>query len=461
MTVRTRFAPSPTGFLHIGNARTALFNYLFAKHNDGKFLLRVEDTDKARSTQAAIDEIINGLDRLGLKPDEEIVYQSKNEERHKEIAHKLLAEGKAYKCYCTANELAEMRKAAEAEGKRFKYPKIWRDKQAEGEDASKPYSIRIKAPLEGELTINDLVQGEVKYPANELDDMIILRTDGSPTYLLAVVADDYDMEISHIIRGDDHLTNSFRQKVIFDALGWQMPKTAHIPLIHGADGAKLSKRHGATAVSDYFSKLGYISDALVNYLMSLGWSYGDEDKISLNHAIAKFDLKNVGKSPSRFDFDKLNHINFLYLQEEDNQKTYEKLEKFLTEKYGEILDDKKQSIIKLLPALKERANNYIELAGKAGFVIERLEYNEKAQKMLDKGREHLPALTQELQNLDNWNIDAIQKLISDFGSNSELKPGMYMPALRVAVCGTMEAPGLNEVIAALGKEEVLKRLKNY
>lgn len=461
MTVRTRFAPSPTGFLHIGNARTALFNYLFAKHNNGKFLLRVEDTDKARSTDAAINEIINGLNRLGLKADEEIVFQSKNEERHKQIAHQLLEEGKAYKCYCTTEELAEMRKQAEAEGKRFKYPKIWRDKQAEGKDANKPFAIRIKAPLEGELAINDLVQGEVKYPANELDDMIILRADGSPTYLLAVVVDDHDMEISHIIRGDDHLTNSFRQKVIFDALGWQMPQTSHIPLIHGADGAKLSKRHGATAVSDYFTKLGYISDAVVNYLMSLGWSYGDEDKISFENAIAKFDLKNVGKSPSRFDFDKLNHINFLYLQEEDNEKTYQKLEKFLTEKYGTISEGKKSAIIKLLPALKERANNYIELTDRAGFIIERLEYNEKAQKMLDKGREHIPALTQELQNLDSWGTEDIQKLISDFGGKNELKPGMYMPALRVAVCGTMEAPSLNEVIAALGKEEVLRRLANY
>ncbi|HCR86514.1 MAG TPA: glutamate--tRNA ligase [Alphaproteobacteria bacterium] len=460
MTVITRFAPSPTGYLHIGGARTALFNYLFSKKNNGKFLLRIEDTDKKRSTQEAVDAIINGMKWLGLNHDDNIFLQSKNEKRHAEVAHQLLEKGMAYKCYCTTEELDEMRKLAEAEGRGFKYPKIWRDKsETEAPSDIKP-SIRIKAPLTGEVKINDLVQGEVTYPAEDIDDMVILRADGTPTYLLAAVVDDHDMGITHIIRGDDHLTNAFRQKVIFEAMGWKMPETAHIPLIHGADGAKLSKRHGALAVEVYRDELGYINEAIVNYLMGLAWNYGDEDKISLADAIAKFEITSVGRSPSRFDFAKLNSLNFLYLRDEENNTTLENLKPFLIKKYGEVSNDKLGAILKLLTALKERASNYVELADKCEFIIHRLEYNTKAKEQLDKGKDNLSKLIERFDSLNEWNSNKIKEVFDNFGTENNIKAGAYMPAFRVAVCGTMEAPSLIEVMEALGKNEVLKRVNN-
>lgn len=460
MTVVTRFAPSPTGYLHIGGARTALFNYLFSKKNNGKFLLRIEDTDKKRSTKEAVDAIINGMKWLGLNNDDAIFFQSENEKRHAEVANELLKKGMAYKCYCTPEELDAMRKSAEAEGRAFKYPRIWRDKTESEAPTNAKYSIRIKAPLSGEIKINDLVQGEVSYPAEDIDDMVILRADGTPTYLLAAVVDDHDMGITHIIRGDDHLTNAFRQKVIFEGMGWQMPATAHIPLIHGADGAKLSKRHGALAVESYRDDLGYMNEAIINYLMGLGWHYSDEDKISLQEAINKFEITSVGRSPSRFDFAKLNSLNFLYLRDEDNNKTIENLKPFLQKKYGEVSAEKLSVILKLLTALKERASNYIELTDKAAFIISRVEYNPKAKEQLDKGKEHLPKLLEKFNALSDWNSVIIKEVFDNFGTENNLKHGAYMPAFRVAVCGTMEAPNLPEVMEALGKEEVLKRVNN-
>lgn len=329
----TRFAPSPTGFLHIGGARTALFNYLYSKAKGGKYLLRIEDTDTKRSTQPAIDAIIAGLAWLGIDHDGDIVFQSKNVDRHKQIAHELVAKGSAYKCYCTPQELDEMRKAAEAEGKNFKYPKIWRDKNESEAPAGIQPSIRIKAPYEGDIVINDLIRGEVRYPANDLDDMVILRADGTPTYMLAVVVDDHDMGVTHIIRGEDHLTNTFRQKMIFDAMGWKLPITAHVPLIHGADGAKLSKRHGAQGVEEY-RDMGYLPEAVNNYLMSLGWHWGDEEIISMEDAIKKFDIAHVGKSPSRFDFAKLGHINGLYLRKKSADEIMAVATPFLDKKFA-------------------------------------------------------------------------------------------------------------------------------
>jgi glutamyl-tRNA synthetase len=307
MKIITRFAPSPTGFLHIGGARTALFNYLFAKNNGGEFLLRVEDTDQKRSTNEAVDAILEGMDWLGLKHDGEIVFQSKNIDRHKQVALELLEKGEAYYCYTSAQELEEMRNEAEKKGEVFKFKSPWRDKTPSQKTDVKPV-IRIKSPKQGETIINDLVQGEVRVANSELDDLVLLRSDETPTYMLAVVVDDHDMEISHVIRGDDHLTNAFRQKIIFDAMGWKAPEFAHIPLIHGSDGAKMSKRHGATSVMEY-KAMGYLPEALRNYLLRLGWSHGNEEIISDAQAIEWFGLDHVGKSPSRFDFAKLDNLN--------------------------------------------------------------------------------------------------------------------------------------------------------
>lgn len=456
MTVVTRFAPSPTGFLHIGGARTALFNYLYSRAKGGKYLLRIEDTDTKRSTQAAIDAIISGLEWLGLKNDDAIVFQSKNLERHKQVANELLAKGAAYKCFCTQQELDEMRKAAEAEGKAFKYPKIWRDKKESDAPAGAPYVIRIKAPLSGEVVINDQIRGEVKYPSEDLDDMVLLRADGTPTYMLAVVVDDHDMGITHIIRGEDHLTNTFRQKIIFEAMGWKMPTTAHVPLIHGSDGAKLSKRHGAQGVEEY-RDMGYLPEAVNNYLMSLGWHWGDEEIISMEDAIKKFDVEHVGKSPSRFDFAKLNHINGIYLRKRSADEIIRAAEPFLQKKYG----DKNFDIVKKMAhAIAERSQTLEDFATNSAFIFARLPYTEKAAKMLEQGRQYIAPIADIFGNISNWNVEEVKKAVDDYGVNNNLKHGAYMPPVRAAICGTMESPNLVDVIAALGKEEVLKRMKN-
>lgn len=456
MSVVTRFAPSPTGFLHIGGARTALFNYLYSRAKGGKYLLRIEDTDAKRSTQEAIDAIIGGLNWLGLNPDGDIVFQSKNVERHKQVAYELLAKGAAYKCYCTPQELDEMRKAAEAEGKNFKYPKIWRDKKESDAPTNAPFSIRIKAPLSGEIMLNDQIRGEVKYPADDLDDMVILRADGTPTYMLAVVVDDHDMGITHIIRGDDHLTNTFRQRMIFDAMGWNMPTTAHVPLIHGADGAKLSKRHGAQGVEEY-RDMGYLPEAVNNYLMSLGWFYGDDEIISLGDAINKFDIADVGASPSRFDFAKLNHINAVYMRAKPADEIFEAAKPFITKLYPNI---NLTAVKKLVPALAERSQNYQDFATQCAFISARVPYTEKAQKMLEQSKENIAKIIPVFENISNWNDAEIKTSLDKFGLDNNLKAGQYLPALRASICGTMEAPGIIEVISALGKDEVLKRMRS-
>lgn len=456
MSIVTRFAPSPTGFLHIGGVRTALFNYLYAKQNGGKFLLRIEDTDKKRSTQEAIDAIINGLEWLGLNHDDEVFFQSEQESRHKEIAEKLLSEGKAYKCYATQEELAALREQAQSEGKVFKYPNIWRDKsESEAPEGVSP-TIRIKAPLTGEIVINDKVQGTVSYPAEELDDMIILRADGTPTYMLAVVVDDHDMGVTDIVRGDDHLTNTFRQKVISDAMGWEFPITAHIPLIHGSDGAKLSKRHGALGVEAY-EEMGYLPAGILNYLASLGWSYGEEDKISMDEAIEKFDISRVVKSPARFDFQKLDHINSMHLNDLSDDEALELSQKFI----DRDLSDNEISIIKKLAgAFKERSNNLKDFAANTALVFERVAYTEKALNMLEKGREHIPALISGFEAVSDWNAVNIKQVFKDYAAETGLKMGAFMPAVRAGVCGTMESPSLDLVMESLGKEEVLSRLNN-
>ncbi len=458
MSVITRFAPSPTGFLHIGGARTALFNYLFTKNKGGKFLLRIEDTDKKRSTQAAIDAIISGLEWLGIKNDGEIVLQSKREDRHKEVAYELLKKGAAYKCFCTPEELDELRKKAEGEGKNFKYPKIWRD-IPENDHPAKPFTIRIKAPLEGEIVINDLVQGEVKYPANDLDDMVLLRADGTPTYMLAVVVDDHDMNITHIIRGDDHLTNAFRQILIYQAMGWNIPKLAHIPLIHGADGAKLSKRHGALGVEEY-RDMGYLPEAVCNYIMGLGWHWGDEETITQEESIKRFAIDKVGRSPSRFDFAKLDHINGVYLRSLSKEKIAELAKPFLAKQYGDDAKKFTESFLKLADALKERANTLKHLAEISELLLHRVTYTEKAKQALEKGKEHIEPLKSNLENLNDFTLENLTEVFEKYSAEKNIKAGMFLPALRASICGTMEAPDLKQVMIALGKNEVITRMTN-
>lgn len=459
--VVTRFAPSPTGFLHIGGARTALFNYLFSKHHNGDFLLRIEDTDKKRSTNEAIEAIVKGMDWLGLKHDGEIVYQSTREARHAEVANELVKKGMAYKCYSTAEELQKQREEAEKEGKIFKYNRAWRDKaEADAPKDVKP-AIRIKAPLEGEITIADLVQSDVTVKVEDLDDMVILRADGTPTYMLAVVVDDYDMGVTHVIRGDDHLTNAFRQKLIYDAMGWKAPEFAHIPLIHGADGAKLSKRHGALGVEAY-QELGYMPEAILNYLMRLGWSYGDEEIISLTEAAKIFEIGKVGRSPSRFDFDKLNNINAHYMRSTPETGLLKLLLPFLEAKFGaeKITSLVKDRITKGIKSLKERADKLPDLADKAEIYIHRVEYTDKAKENLVEGKVYVPQVLPLLEAVQNWNEAEIKPVFEKFATDNSLKLGKLLPIFRSAICGTMEAPALFEVIEILGKEEVINRLKN-
>jgi glutamyl-tRNA synthetase len=459
--VITRFAPSPTGFLHIGGARTALFNYLFSKHTGGKFLLRIEDTDKKRSTQEAIDAIIKGMAWLGLQHDDEIIMQSTREARHAEVAKELLEKNMAYKCYSTPEELQALRAEAEKNGKVYKYTHIWRDKSEADAPAGAPYAIRIKAPLEGEVIINDLVQGEVKVVASELDDMIILRADGTPTYMLAAVVDDYDMGVTHVIRGDDHLTNAFRQKVIYQNMGWQTPTYAHIPLIHGADGAKLSKRHGALGVEAY-EELGYLPQAINNYLMRLGWSYGDDEIISLSEAAKIFDIANVGRSPSRFDFDKLDSINSHYLRATDDAELVKLITPLLQQKYGaeKINETVLQRISKSIKSLKERAQKLPDLVEKSEIYIHRVTYTEKAQQNINEGKNLIAPIAKIFEGATSFDEATLKPLLENFATEQGLKIGKIMPVIRSCVCGTMEAPSLFEVLEVLGKEEVLNRMNN-
>jgi glutamyl-tRNA synthetase len=365
MTVRTRFAPSPTGFLHIGGARTALFNFLFARHHGGQYLLRIEDTDRARSTEAAVQQILDSLAWLALGPDEPPVLQSSREVRHAEVARELLTRGAAYLAYDTPEELAAMRAEAEAAKRPFKYDgSRWIGLNPAEAPADRKPAIRLKAPREGSTVVEDLVQGRVEVRNTELDDMIILRSDGTPTYLHAVVVDDHDMGITHVIRGDDHLTNTFRQCMVYDAMGWRRPHFAHIPLIHGADGAKLSKRHGAVGVME-FEAQGFLPEAVCNYLLRLGWGHGDEELIPRDRAIALFDLKDVGRAASRMDYAKLTHLNGVYLRAAEDARLTEDVLRRLAHRgidYGTLGGDRVRA---LMPVLKERAKTLEDLTAAA------------------------------------------------------------------------------------------------
>jgi glutamyl-tRNA synthetase len=450
--VVTRFAPSPTGFLHIGGARTALFNWLFARHHGGKFLLRVEDTDKARSTTEAIDAILDGMRWLELDWDGHEYYQSQFWARHAEVAHEMLANGHAYRCWMTQEELAAQREQAQAERRPFRIDSPWRDRSDEGE--GKPV-IRLKAPRDGETVIDDQVQGKVTVKNSELDDFILLRSDGTPTYMLAVVVDDHDMGVTHVIRGDDHLNNAFRQLAIIRAMGWPEPTYAHVPLIHGADGAKLSKRHGALGVDSYRDEMGYLPEAVSNYLLRLGWGHGDDEIISRDQAIAWFDLDHVGKSPSRFDFKKLENLNGHYIREADDGRLADLILSRLP------ADADRDLLVRAMPELKARAHTLVELAENARFLFVRrpVEPDEAAAALLgDDGIAALKSAREGLAALAKWDHASVEACIRDVAEAAGLKLGKLAQPLRAALTGRTTSPGIFDVLLLLGRDECLGRI---
>jgi len=460
-TVVTRFAPSPTGYLHIGGARTALFNYLFARHHGGKFLLRVEDTDRARSTETAIEAIFDGLSWLGLAGDDEAVFQFARAARHAEVAQALLAAGHAYKCFATPEELAELREQQRAARQPMRYDGRWRDRDpAEGGD--KPFVIRLKAAREGETVIEDAVQGRVVVQNAELDDMVLLRSDGTPTYMLAVVVDDHDMGVTHVIRGDDHLNNAFRQLGIIRAMGWDEPVYAHIPLIHGSDGAKLSKRHGAMGVDAYRDELGMLPEAVLNYLLRLGWGHGDEEIISREQAVEWFDLPGVGRSPSRFDIKKLENLNGHYIREADDGR----LALLVAERMAPLEDAaaaqaRLHTLAAIMPALKPRAKTLLELTDGAAFlfVSRPIPVDEGAGKLLDEpARTLLGNVADRLRALSDWTLEGIEAEVRAVAESAGLGLGKVAQPLRAALTGRTTSPGIFDVLFHLGREETIGRL---
>ncbi len=466
MTVVTRFAPSPTGFLHIGGARTALYNWLYAKHTGGKFLLRIEDTDRERSTPEAVDAIFDGLNWLGLTADEEPTFQFARRDRHAEVAQQLLDAGKAYYCYCSPEELTAMREKARAEGRPMKYDGTWRDRDpSEAPEGVKPV-VRVKAPQEGDAVINDQVQGEVRVGNEQLDDYVILRGDGTPTYMLSVVVDDHDMGVTNVIRGDDHLTNAFRQKVIYDAMGWDVPTFAHIPLIHGPDGAKLSKRHGALGVDAYRDEMGFLPEALNNYLLRLGWGHGDDEVISTEQAIEWFDITDVGKGAARFDFAKLTNLNGIYLRQADDKRLADEVSPLIAKQIGvDALDaSQKEILINGMAGLKERAKTLIELADSSAFYVTDgiTSVNEKAQSLIDGAPEGLfKELANSLEALDNWTEEDVDASVRAIADKFELKLGKVAQPLRAVLTGSNSSPGIFEVMIVLGKTQTLKRIRHF
>ncbi len=464
--VITRFAPSPTGFLHIGGARTALFNWLYARHHAGKMLLRIEDTDRARSTGEAIDAILDGLTWLGLDWEGEPVSQASRAERHRQVVEDLLARNQAYRCYCTPVELAEMREKAKAEGRPQRYDGRWRDRDPSQAPEGVAPVIRFRAPDEGETVIEDKVQGRVVFANKDLDDLIILRSDSTPTYNLSVVVDDHDMGVTHIIRGVDHLTNAARQTQIYKAMGWEVALMAHIPLIHGPDGAKLSKRHGALGVEAYRA-MGYLPAAMRNYLARLGWSHGDDEIFSTVEMIEWFDLDAVGKSPARFDFAKLENLNGHYIRSTPDDALIEALIAFLPHVEGgdamlSALDaGKREQFLQAMPGLKERAKTLVELKEGAAFLFARrpLAMDDKAAAILrDGGGATLQQLLARLEAVDPWTVPALEAEIRGFSESSGQKLGRIAQPLRAALTGRTVSPGVFDVLAVLGREEALARI---
>jgi glutamyl-tRNA synthetase len=465
-SVVTRFAPSPTGFLHIGGARTALFNWLYARKRGGKMLLRIEDTDRERSTPEAIEAILDGLKWLGLDWDGDVVYQFQRAARHREVAEQLLAEGKAYRCYATQDELKAMREKARAEGRTRLYDGLWRDRDpAEAPAGIKP-TIRLRAPREGETVIEDQVQGRVVWQNESLDDLVLLRGDGNPTYMLAVVVDDHDMAVTHVIRGDDHLINAARQKQIYDALGWELPSMSHIPLIHGPDGSKLSKRHGALGVEAYRA-MGYVPAALRNYLVRLGWSHGDQEIFSTQEMIEAFDLSSIGRSAARFDFAKLENLNGHYIRHADDQSLVTMFEDLLayvpdgSDIKAKLNDTTRAQLLQAMPDLKQRAKTLVELIDSSYFIFadRPLSIEPKAAALLTpETRELLGRLRNALETVSPWTAEATEAATRAFAEANNLKLGAVAQPLRVALTGRTTSPGIFDVLAVLGREECLARL---
>ncbi|HVV93688.1 MAG TPA: glutamate--tRNA ligase [Hyphomicrobiales bacterium] len=461
-----RFAPSPTGFLHIGGARTALFNWLYARHTGGKMRLRIEDTDRARSTQAAIDAILDGLAWLGLAWDGEPVFQFARVERHRAVVEEMLARGTAYRCYCTAEELEAMRARAAAEGRPPRYDGRWRDRDPAEAPAGVAPAIRLRAPQEGETVIEDAVQGRVTFPNADLDDLVLLRSDGTPTYMLAVVVDDHDMGVTDIIRGVDHLTNAARQVHIYQALGWDVPRMAHIPLIHGPDGTKLSKRHGALGVEAY-REMGYLPAALRNYLVRLGWSHGDQEIFSADEMIALFDLDHVGRSAARFDFAKLENLNGQYIRAAADADLLADFRVALPYLPGGAAAKAKldaglwEAFAAALPGLKERAKTLIDLLDGASFLLadRPLQLDGRAEALLtDEAKARLRALAGDLAGLSEWNAEAAEAVVRRFAEQEGVKLGQVAQPLRAAVTGRAVSPPIFDVLAILGRQESLARI---
>jgi len=465
-SVVTRFAPSPTGFLHIGGARTALFNWLYARKHAGKMLLRIEDTDRERSTREAIDAILDGLRWLELDWDGDAIYQFSRAARHREAAEQLLASGRAYRCYASPEELARMRERARAEGRTRLYDGMWRDRDPSQAPSGIKPTIRLRAPLTGETVIEDQVQGRVVWQNENLDDLVLLRGDGTPTYMLAVVVDDHDMGVTNIIRGDDHLINAARQKQIYDALEWPIPSMAHIPLIHGPDGSKLSKRHGALGV-DAYRAMGYLPAALRNYLVRLGWSHGDQEIFSTEEMIEAFDLSGVGRAAARFDFAKLESLNGYYIRHTDDQFLVEQFEDVLdhvsrgTEIKAKLNDTTRAQLLAAMPSLKERAKTLIELIDGASFIFadRPIQIEPKALALLTAdNRELIARLRSALEAVSPWTAATTEAAMRTFAEANNLKLGAVAQPLRVALTGRTTSPGIFEVLSVLGRQESLARL---
>jgi glutamyl-tRNA synthetase len=467
--VVTRFAPSPTGFLHIGGARTALFNWLYARHHGGKYLLRIEDTDRARSTDAAIEAIFDGLNWLGLGGDEEPVFQFARSDRHAAVAHQLLEAGHAYRCYLTQEELAARREQAQAERRPFRIDSEWRDAAPEQWPADQSYVVRMKAPREGETTIPDRVQGSITVQNSELDDFIVLRSDGTPTYMLAVVVDDHDMGVTHVIRGDDHINNAFRQLVIVRAMdaiegGWPDPVYAHIPLIHGADGAKLSKRHGALGVDAYRDEMGLLPEAVFNYLLRLGWGHGDEEIISREQAVEWFDIGNVNKGASRFDIKKLLNLNGHYIREADDARLAGLVAPRLAKlEPGFDADGGMDLLTRAMPVLKVRAADLNELAAGSVFLFAQrpLPVTEKAAALLtEESKAVLAKVAGALEAENGWTIETLEATLKQMAEELGIGLGKIAQPLRASLTGQTTSPGIFDVLALLGKDESLSRIRD-
>ncbi len=463
LNIVTRFAPSPTGTLHIGGARTALFNWLYARHWHGTFRLRIEDTDRRRSTQESIEAIFDALGWLGIDWDGEPVFQFERSPRHREVARTLLDSGHAYRCYMTSEELQCSRRRARDEGRVWRYDGTWRDRDAGDAPHGVAPAVRLKAPREGHTIINDHVQGDVAIANAELDDMVLLRADGTPTYMLSVVVDDHDMGVTHVIRGDEHLVNAARQSQVYQALGWTAPGFAHVPLIHGADGTPLSKRHGATGVEHYREE-GYLADALVNHLLRLGWSHGDEEVIARENAILWFDLPAIGKSPARFDPERLSTLNRHYVRNTDDATLARLAARHVVSRLERSIDDEEAALLlRAMPILKERSKTLVELAQNSLFLFRHrpLGIEPSAAKVLvGEAVTRLSALAERFDRLEAWDVTSLESCVRAFSEEGTMSLGKVAQPLRAALTGSTVSPPIFDVLALLGRDECLARIKD-